>query len=199
MWKVNIHRLLVFEHLRRYTTREVAFPKVPHSVYSKEATCETIMTILHDAYELGFPLSLDRTARSPLHMQLCEQLRQAVLDGRLVSGTRLPSTRALAQTLRVSRTVTSSAYDELFAEGYLESRRGSGTYIGSDLPSLPCRLPYSIPSTSSSLAKTCTRHLTERAYCSTLHRVSTGNTFSLIVSYPHLAGSVESRHPSPAS
>ncbi len=54
---------------------------------------------------------------------------------------------ALAQTLRVSRTVTSSAYDELFAEGYLESRRGSGTYIGCDLPPLPCRLPYSIPST----------------------------------------------------
>jgi len=105
------------------------------------------MTILHDAYELGFPLSLDRSARSPLHMQLCEQLRQAVLDGRLVSGTRLPSTRALAQTLGVSRTVTSSAYDELFAEGYLESRRGSGTYIGRDLPPLPCRLPYSIPST----------------------------------------------------
>ena len=105
------------------------------------------MTILHDAYELGFSLNLDRTAYSPLHMQLCEQLRQAILDGRLVSGTRLPSTRALAQTLRVSRTVTSSAYDELFAEGYLESRRGSGTYIGHDLPPLPCRLPYSIPST----------------------------------------------------
>ncbi len=104
------------------------------------------MTLPHDAYELGFPLNLDRAARSPLHMQLCEQLRQAVLDGRLVAGTRLPSTRALAQTLGVSRTVTSAAYDELFAEGYLESRRGSGTYIGRDLPPLPGRLPYSIPS-----------------------------------------------------
>ena len=106
------------------------------------------METLHAAYELGFPISVDRAAHSPLHMQLCEQLRQAILDGRLVSGTRLPSTRALAQTLAVSRTVTSLAYDELFAEGYLESRRGSGTYIGSDLPPIPCRLPYSVPGTS---------------------------------------------------
>ena len=103
------------------------------------------MAITHNAYELGFPIRLDRTAHTSLHMQLCEQLRQAVLDGRLMSGTRLPSTRALAQTLGVSRTVTSSAYDELFAEGYLESRRGSGTYIGRDLPLLPCRRPYSVP------------------------------------------------------
>lgn len=106
------------------------------------------MGTLNDAYELGFPLSLDRAAHSPLHMQLCEQLRQAILDGCLVSGTRLPSTRTLAQTLGVSRTVTSAAYDELFAEGYLESRRGSGTYIGCDLPQLPFRLPYSVPHTS---------------------------------------------------
>jgi len=107
------------------------------------------MEILHDAYELGFSISIDRAAHSPLHMQVCEQLRQAILDGCLVSGTRLPSTRVLAQTLGVSRTVTSAAYDELFAEGYLESRRGSGTYIGCDLPPLPCRLPYSVPRTSS--------------------------------------------------
>ncbi len=104
------------------------------------------MGTTNDAYELGFPIGVDRAARSPLHLQVCKQLRQAVLDGRLASGTRLPSTRALAQTLGVSRTVTSSAYDELFAEGYLESRRGSGTYIGRDLPPLPCRLPSSVSS-----------------------------------------------------
>ena len=88
------------------------------------------------AAELGFPLVLDRDARSPLHQQLRELLRQAILDGRLASGTRLPSTRALAQALGISRTVTSSAYDDLAAEGYLEGRQGSGTYVGSDLPPL---------------------------------------------------------------
>lgn len=92
--------------------------------------------------DLNLPLMLDRAGRFPLQQQLCEQLRRAILDGRLASGTRLPSTRALAQALGVSRTVTSSAFDELVAEGYLEGRRGSGTYVGSDLPSLPPpRLP----------------------------------------------------------
>lgn len=89
------------------------------------------------APDLELPLMLDRAARVPLQRQLREQLRQAMLEGRLSAGTRLPSTRALAQALGVSRTVTSSAYDELFAEGYLEGRPGSGTYVGSDLPPLP--------------------------------------------------------------
>lgn len=87
--------------------------------------------------DLDLPLALDRAAHAPLQRQLREQLRRAILDGRLASGTRLPSTRTLARALGVSRTVTTSAYDELFAEGYLEGRRGSGTYVGSDLPSLP--------------------------------------------------------------
>jgi GntR family transcriptional regulator/MocR family aminotransferase len=89
------------------------------------------------ALDLDLPLVLDRASATPLQQQLREHLRQAILDGRLASGTRLPSTRALARALDVSRTVTSAAYDDLFAEGYLEGRRGSGTYIGRDLPPLP--------------------------------------------------------------
>lgn len=89
------------------------------------------------APDLDLPITLDRAAPTPLHQQLCEQLRRAILDGRFSSGTRLPSTRTLAQALGVSRTVTSAAYDELFAEGYLEGRHGSGTYVGRDLPPLP--------------------------------------------------------------
>lgn len=88
------------------------------------------------APDLSIPLILDRAARSPLQQQVCAQLRQAIVDRRLAAGTRLPSTRALALALGVSRTVTSAAYDELFAEGYLEARQGSGTYVGSDLPPL---------------------------------------------------------------
>src|SRR5712672_2529765 len=90
-----------------------------------------------DAACLDLTLALDRAAQTPLHQQLCEQLRRAILDGRFSSGARLPSTRTLAQTLGVSRTVTSAAYDELFAEGYLEGKHGSGTYVGRDLPPLP--------------------------------------------------------------
>jgi GntR family transcriptional regulator/MocR family aminotransferase len=91
----------------------------------------------HIPLTLDLPLALDRTVPTPMHQQLCEQLRRAILDGRLSSGTRLPSTRTLAQALGVSRTVTSAAYDELLAEGYLEGRQGSGTYVGKDLPPLP--------------------------------------------------------------
>src|SRR5262245_20160919 len=89
------------------------------------------------AADLELPLALDRATQTPLHQQLCEQLRRAILDGRFSSGTRLPSTRILARALGVSRTVTSTAYDELFAEGYLEGRHGSGSYVTRDLPPLP--------------------------------------------------------------
>src|SRR5258708_16810606 len=95
------------------------------------------MPIRKFALNLDLPIALDRAAQTSLHQQLCEQLRRVILDGRLSSGTRLPSTRALAQALGVSRQVTVSAYDELFAEGYLEGRRGSGTYVGKDLPPPP--------------------------------------------------------------
>ena len=50
-------------------------------------------------------------------------------DGRLAAGERLPSTRALAAALGVSRTVVTAAYTQLFAEGWLEGRHGSGTYV----------------------------------------------------------------------
>ncbi|HLW00317.1 MAG TPA: PLP-dependent aminotransferase family protein [Ktedonobacterales bacterium] len=96
------------------------------------------------APDLDLPLVLDQGARAPLQQQLREHLRQAILDGRLAPGTRLPSTRTLAEALGVSRTVTSAAYDDLLAEGYLEGRRGSGTYVGSDLPPLP-RFRRSVP------------------------------------------------------
>ncbi|GAA5135282.1 PLP-dependent aminotransferase family protein [Pseudonocardia adelaidensis] len=75
------------------------------------------------------PLPLDRTAGRPLAVQLADALRAATADGTLCAGDRLPSTRALAATLGVSRTVTAAAYDQLLAEGWAQGRRGSGTYV----------------------------------------------------------------------
>ncbi|GHO63805.1 GntR family transcriptional regulator [Ktedonobacter sp. SOSP1-52] len=86
---------------------------------------------------LDLPITLDREHEQSLHVQLAQQVRKAIVDGLLSAGTQLPSTRALAAALTVSRNVIVAAYDELFAEGYLEGRRGSGTYVSQDLPSRP--------------------------------------------------------------
>lgn len=72
-------------------------------------------------------LVLDR--RRGLSRQLYEALRARVLDGRLSSGTRLPATRDLANMLALSRNSVVRAYDQLYAEGYIESRVGDGTYV----------------------------------------------------------------------
>ncbi|MFF5897510.1 PLP-dependent aminotransferase family protein [Streptomyces argenteolus] len=78
---------------------------------------------------LALPVALDREDGRALVVQLVETLREAVLSGLLPPGERLPSTRTLAQDLSVSRTVTAEAYVRLEAEGFLESRSGSGTYV----------------------------------------------------------------------
>ncbi|TQM14658.1 PLP-dependent aminotransferase family protein [Pseudonocardia kunmingensis] len=75
------------------------------------------------------PLPLDRDAGRPLAAQLADGLRAATTGGALRAGDRLPSTRALAAALGVSRTVTAAAYDQLLAEGWAEGRRGSGTFV----------------------------------------------------------------------
>src|SRR5919197_5323992 len=80
------------------------------------------------------PLTLDRDSPTPLAVQLAEELRAAAGDGRLRSGDRLPSTRALAQQLKVSRTVTAAAYEQLHAEGWIAGRHGSGTYVTTEPP-----------------------------------------------------------------
>ena len=84
------------------------------------------------------PLPLDRDAPRPLAVQLADALRAATAGGSLRAGDRLPSTRSLAATLGVSRTVTAAAYDQLLAEGWVGARRGSGTYV-LDTPSPRCR------------------------------------------------------------
>ena len=70
-----------------------------------------------------------RRGGAPLHAQLEEQLRDAVRDGRLVAGAKLPSSRALAGELGVSRGVVVEAYGQLAAEGYLALRQGAAPEV----------------------------------------------------------------------
>ncbi|TCO57034.1 PLP-dependent aminotransferase family protein [Actinocrispum wychmicini] len=88
------------------------------------------------------PVTLDRQLDTPLAVQLADALRSAAADGRLRTGDRLPSTRALATRLQVSRTVTAAAYEQLHAEGWIAGRHGSGTFITTAPPgSLPEKPP----------------------------------------------------------
>ncbi|KAB2670602.1 PLP-dependent aminotransferase family protein [Ochrobactrum sp. LMG 5442] len=77
---------------------------------------------------------IDRGSDIPLTAQLVDQIRQAVLAGRLKPNARLPSTRALSLELGLSRTTVFAAFDQLIAEGYLEGRLGSGTHVAAELP-----------------------------------------------------------------
>jgi len=80
-------------------------------------------------------ISLDENrASAPLYRQIYETIRNAILSGEFEPGRRLPATRLLADQLSVSRMTVVNAYEQLFAEGYLEGKTGAGTYVASQLP-----------------------------------------------------------------
>jgi GntR family transcriptional regulator/MocR family aminotransferase len=79
-------------------------------------------------------IAVDESSSVPLHRQLYEHLRASILSGQLQAGVRLPSTRSLAQELGISRNTATTAYDQLLAEGYIESQVGYGTTVAPLLP-----------------------------------------------------------------
>lgn len=79
-------------------------------------------------------ISLARESPVPLYKQLYEAIRQEILRGTLKKGLRLPSTRYLAAELRLSRNIVVIAFEQLLAEGYLESKTGAGTFVTKTLP-----------------------------------------------------------------
>lgn len=87
-------------------------------------------------FKICVPLAMDVSfllRDRPRAKELAQHLRSSILEGRLRPGTKLPSTRSLAESLGCSRTLVSGVYEELVAEGYLETRRGSGTYVAAGL------------------------------------------------------------------
>ncbi|NKZ02917.1 PLP-dependent aminotransferase family protein [Actinomadura latina] len=90
---------------------------------------------------IDLPLVVDRGAKEPMSAQLVGQLRDAMTAGRLAAGERLPSSRALGESLGVSRTVVTEAYEQLYAEGWLEGRHGSGTYVTEGVAAAPVPKP----------------------------------------------------------
>lgn len=83
--------------------------------------------------ELGF-LRLNPRKKSPLFVQIYEAIRNAILEGKLQPRSKIPSSRDLVEQLHVSRTTVTTAIDRLLAEGYLQTRPGSGTFVTPELP-----------------------------------------------------------------
>jgi GntR family transcriptional regulator/MocR family aminotransferase len=88
--------------------------------------------------ELAIPIS---KRGGPLFRQVYTGLRGAILSGAFPAGGRLPSTRDLAEQLGISRTVVVLAYDQLLAEGFVEGRVGSGTFVAGGLSGTKPRRP----------------------------------------------------------
>ena len=84
-------------------------------------------------------LGIDRASPEPLSEQLVTQLREMVCRGQLAPQVRLPSSRILAEDLKVSRSVVVEVYERLTAEGLLESVRGSGTRVAAHAGTLLSR------------------------------------------------------------
>ncbi len=94
---------------------------------------------------MALDFALEAAAGHPMYLQIRDGLRNDIHSGVLRSGSRLPSSRQLAADLKVSRITVANAYAELEADGYVESRGGSGTYVapGWDRNVLPTHLEQS--------------------------------------------------------
>src|SRR5262249_37999800 len=86
---------------------------------------------------------LDLSGRGPLYRRIGHALKSAIRAGRLAGGARLPSTRALADDLGVSRNTVMPAYEQLVADGYIVSRHRSTPWVAAGVPP---RTPHAPPS-----------------------------------------------------
>jgi GntR family transcriptional regulator/MocR family aminotransferase len=87
---------------------------------------------------------LSNRDKLPLHRQLYEAMRRAILSGKVATGERLPSSRDLTHDLQLSRNTVVAALNQLIAEGYLSSRVGSGTFVSASVPSIDTKRGRSV-------------------------------------------------------
>ncbi|MCR5942717.1 winged helix-turn-helix transcriptional regulator [Ochrobactrum sp. XJ1] len=112
----------------------------------------------------GFQPKVDQLSPASLARQLYLGLREAIADGRLDAGQRLPSTRLASQEWKLSRGTVAEAYEILIAEGYAVARHGSGTYVSSGSRN---------PVLKAGEAKAATTFSTERTISQAANRVLT--------------------------
>ena len=90
-------------------------------------------------YTAVIELAIETTVGTPLYRKIYRAILDMILSGALGPGSRLPSTRLLADQLKISRNTVWHAYEQLLSEGYLESKAGSGNYVSRQLPECASR------------------------------------------------------------
>jgi len=125
-------------HLRNATARQALNAKLRNSSRAGSRTPNVYGTKRRRHSIIAFEMiRLDRDGSEPLHQQLYRQIRDELVSGNLSNGaSRLPSSRALAADLGISRLTVNLALSKLSAEGYLRSRIGSGTFVAQPLPEI---------------------------------------------------------------
>ena len=90
-------------------------------------------------------IDLDRSARESLTQQIYARVRELIVCGRVAPGAQIPSTRALAAELGVSRNTVVAAFEQLWSEGYLRGKVGAGSFVASQLPEILTDAPRARP------------------------------------------------------
>lgn len=129
----------------------------------------------------------------PIYRQIYDAIRRDILEGKSAPGTRLPASRKMAESLGVSRMTVINAYDQLLAEGYLEGKQGSGTFVASKLPEEFLRVPKA--PAGESRAKLNSRKLSLSAYGERLRqnveRIASNHSPTVAVPFQHSLIAVE--------
>jgi len=81
-------------------------------------------------------ISLDKTDKTPIFLQIAAALTENIRRGIIPSGARLPGTRSMAEALCLHRKTVVAAYEELLAQGWLETQNSRGTFVSQKLPDI---------------------------------------------------------------
>ncbi len=79
---------------------------------------------------------ISNSSGKPIYEQITDQVKSQIMSGQLKAGDALPSMRALAQSLRISLITTKRAYNDLEAEGFIETVAGKGSFVAAQDPQL---------------------------------------------------------------
>lgn len=79
---------------------------------------------------------ISNSSGKPIYEQITDQVKSQIMSGQLKAGDPLPSMRALAQSLRISVITTKRAYNDLEAEGFIETVAGKGSFVAAQDPGL---------------------------------------------------------------